>query len=250
MNALALKLLAMFIMLIDHTGVVLRHAGLIAKPLYRAMRIIGRGAFPIFCFQIVEGAKHTKRKWFYLLRLVLLAILSDVFFDLALFSNWLDFKHQNVFFTLSLGLIIVYVIQWAATLRGKKIILGVLASGVSAALLSYLASKFLHTDYGASGVLQIAVMGLLVLPLERIPYLQERAFSVRMIRVLVCAAAITVCAWICKGTEWWAYYALLPIALYNGKKGYHSKVLQYSLYLFYPVHLLILGLIFILPRIR
>ena len=50
MSGLALKLLAMLIMLIDHTGVVLFRAGLIARPLYRVLRIIGRGAFPIFCF--------------------------------------------------------------------------------------------------------------------------------------------------------------------------------------------------------
>ncbi|MBR6321776.1 MAG: hypothetical protein IKR59_02800 [Lachnospiraceae bacterium] len=248
MSALALKLTAMLIMLVDHTGVVLYHAGLIARPLYRVMRVIGRGAFPIFCFQIVEGAKHTKKKWFYFLRILALAFISDVVFDFALFSKWWDLKHQNVFFTLALGLLVVFVIQWAASLRGKKIVLGILAAGASAAAAALFASKALYTDYGASGVLQIAVMGLLVLPLERIPWAMERAVSERMIRVLVCAAAITVCAWICKGTEWWAYYALIPIALYNGRKGYKSKALQYALYFFYPLHLLALGLIFILPR--
>lgn len=247
MNALALKLLAMLIMLVDHTGVVLYHAGLIARPLYRVLRVIGRGAFPIFCFQIVEGAKHTKRKWFYLLRLAALAFISDVTFDLALFSTWWDLKHQNVFFTLALGLLVVFVIRWAASLSGKKAILGALAVVFTTAAASWLAA-FFNTDYGTAGVLQIAVMGLLVVPLERHPWAMERAVSERAIRVVVCALAITVCAWLCGGTEWWAYYALVPIALYNGRKGCNSKALQYALYFFYPLHLLALGLIFILPR--
>lgn len=40
-----------------------------------------------------------------------------------------------------------------------------------------------------------------------------------------------------------ALLALIPIWLYRGKQGYHSKVLQYAFYAFYPVHLLILGLL-------
>lgn len=244
MNALFLKLLALLLMLVDHSGVVLVRLGLIGMPLYRVMRIIGRGAFPIFCFQLAEGAKYTKKKWFYLLRILVLALVSETFFDLALFAVWYDPYHQNVFFTLALGLVTVYMIQWASKLRGWLIAAGGAAACIVLTAASLLAKYVLRTDYGASGVLQIAVMGLLVLPLERIPYLSERAFSIRLIRVIVCACAITVCAWLLGGTEWWAYYALLPIGLYNGKKGYRSRALQYGLYFFYPLHLLILGLIF------
>ncbi len=248
MNALFLKLLAMLIMLVDHSGVALYRAGLIARPLYRVMRIVGRGAFPIFCFQLAEGAKYTRKKWFYLLRIAVLAFISDAVFDLALFAKWWDPGHQNVFFTLALGLLVIYLIQWAASLRGWKLI-----AGSAAACVVFVAActfaDYIHTDYGSAGVFQIALMGFLVLPLEQIPWLSERAFSVRMIRVAVCALAITVCAWMLQGTEWWAYYALLPIALYNGKKGYQNRVLQYGLYFFYPLHLLLLGLVFVVLRL-
>jgi hypothetical protein len=40
-----------------------------------------------------------------------------------------------------------------------------------------------------------------------------------------------------------ALLALIPIWLYRGKQGYHSKALQYGYYAFYPLHLLILGLL-------
>ncbi|MBR5500608.1 MAG: conjugal transfer protein TraX, partial [Clostridia bacterium] len=39
-----------------------------------------------------------------------------------------------------------------------------------------------------------------------------------------------------------ALLAVIPIWLYHGKQGYHNKVLQYSYYAFYPLHLLVLGL--------
>ena len=40
-----------------------------------------------------------------------------------------------------------------------------------------------------------------------------------------------------------ALLALIPIWLYRGKQGYHSKSFQYICYAFYPVHLLVLGLL-------
>ena len=40
-----------------------------------------------------------------------------------------------------------------------------------------------------------------------------------------------------------ALLSLVPIWLYRGRQGHHSKVFQYACYAFYPVHMLILGLI-------
>ncbi|MBP8010374.1 MAG: conjugal transfer protein TraX, partial [Oscillospiraceae bacterium] len=40
-----------------------------------------------------------------------------------------------------------------------------------------------------------------------------------------------------------ALLSLVPIWLYRGRQGHHSKAFQYACYAFYPVHMLILGLV-------
>ena len=229
-------------MLVDHAGVALYHSQRIGWVLYRVMRITGRLAFPIFCFQLIEGARYTKKKWWYLLRLVILAVISEAFFDRTLFGSFWDPGHQNVFFTLALGLLSVFVLQWAIARPKKKWAVTIPLFLAALAALSLLAELVLHTDYGAAGVLQIGLMGILLLPFDG---LRKRGFPDWLIRVLGCIPGILVCAAICGGSEWFAFAALLPIALYNGQKGYSSKVLQYGLYFFYPVHLILLSLLLI-----
>ena len=41
----------------------------------------------------------------------------------------------------------------------------------------------------------------------------------------------------------WAVLAVLPVALYDGRKLTNSKAVQWAFYAFYPAHLLILYLI-------
>ena len=111
-----LKLIAIVSMLIDHTAATVIRALLISaspdwqpglRTLYSVSRDIGRLAFPIFCFLLVEGFLHTRNPKKYAGRLFLFALISEIPFDLALQSGWFDPGKQNVYFTLLIGLLVL-----------------------------------------------------------------------------------------------------------------------------------------------
>ena len=99
-----LKLIAIITMLIDHIGAAVIARLLIAGQgsemlykIYYAMRAVGRVAFPIFCFLLVEGFFYTGSRKKYALRLFGFALLSEIPFDLAFSGKILEFGYQNVF---------------------------------------------------------------------------------------------------------------------------------------------------------
>ena len=128
-----LKMIAIVTMLIDHIGAVVLARLLIVQGVnsidtssqnavmqwltqnatlyytYTAMRMIGRIAFPIFCFLLVEGFLHTHDVKKYALRLGAFALISEIPFDLTFSGKVLDFQYQNVFFTLFIGLLTMMV---------------------------------------------------------------------------------------------------------------------------------------------
>lgn len=238
-----LKLIAIVTMLIDHVaatilarimqqqGIDMYIMGGSTEPiaiLYTVMRLIGRLAFPIFIFLLIEGLEHTRNQWNYLLRLVLFAIVSELPFDFALnldmeqimAGQLLEWGSQNVFFTLSIGLFAIIGIKavQATELPLWIQLVGKAGIAVAAMLVAY----FLHTDYGEIGVLAIVVMYLL-----------------RKQRI---AGVFAVC-WILvfsSSLELAALFALIPIVKYNGTRGWKLKWL---FYIVYPVHLLILWLV-------
>ena len=86
----ALKCIALFTMIVDHvglhllrnSGIVLLHTGLGTLTLYTLMRKVGRMAFPIYCFLLVEGFLHTHDRKKYGLNLLVFALISEIPWDL------------------------------------------------------------------------------------------------------------------------------------------------------------------------
>lgn len=229
-----LKGIACLSMLIDHIGATLVMRLMQEMSLsgttpiygYYLMRIIGRIAFPIYCFLLVEGAYHTRNPKRYGIRLFIGMLLSEIPFDLALSfrgSVFFDWTSNSVMVTLLLGFCMI-----EAILRVKGIWKAVMT------LPFYLLAEWLHTDYGGLGILIIAVFALTKgMPQEKL----LRAVGLCMViypgsRIFLGSVAVNL--------EWFAALALIPIYFYDGRKLTHSKAVQWAFYLFYPVHLAVL----------
>ena len=109
LSAAALHILAMVLMLMDHLWATL-------LPAQDWLTCAGRLAFPIFAFMAVEGYFHTHSFRKYALRLALFAVLSEVPFDLMYGGTWFYPVHQNVIWTLLLGLLGIHLME---TVRKK-----------------------------------------------------------------------------------------------------------------------------------
>ena len=233
-----LRTVAALLMLADHIWATHRN-------LTPWMTYLGRMAFPIFAFQIAEGFVHTSNFKKYALRLLCFALLSEIPFNLC-FGNLPYYPiHQNVLFTLLLGLLAIYVID-----RAKKA--GTRSSRLWALLwlsLMLIGADFGFVDYGSMGVLTVIVFyifrdvpyawlcRLAGLVLINFVFLRGNVLSVELLGI---SLRVPV--------QGFAVFSLIPIQLYRGKKGRSSKGMQYGFYAFYPAHLLILYLIRQLPR--
>ena len=229
-----LKIIAIVTMLIDHIGAALIEPELIKigeqcgygmelynSTLYkvdRIMRAIGRLGFPIFCFLLVEGFIHTRSRLKYVIRLGVFSIISEFAFDLAFNGAVLEFESQNVFVTLFLGMCMLMVMdKLLNSEKIKKIPKTILCVVIVAVFMSLALAA--HSDYDRWGILAIAVM-----------YLFRNYKNVEMYSgVMVLTLAML--------NEAYAFLAMIPVALYNGKRGLKLK---YVFYLFYPGHLLLL----------
>ena len=233
LTAAHLRWIALGAMLLDHLWAMV-------VPGSQWMTYAGRIAFPIFAFQIAEGARHTSDFRRYALRLLAFACVSEIPFDLMYASTAFYPFHQNVMFTLLLGLLAVRGLERTREERTVK----AAALGVLGLLGAWLAWTAGMTDYGGMGVLTVAVFCVF------------RNFPLARLGQAVCLLLLNMVFF--RGeyvsldllgrvlelqTQGLALLALVPIWLYGGEKGRGGRVLQYGSYAFYPLHMLALYLI-------
>lgn len=224
-----LKLIAIVSMFIDHVGAVIVERMLLQKypfglfprsdfltVLDNVLRSIGRIAFPIFCFLLVEGFLHTKNVAKYALRLFLFALISEIPFNLAITGKVFYKNYQNVYFTLLIGLLVMILFRMIEEKVTFSIALRLLLYG-GALFAGIKLASFLMTDYDGFGVLCIMVLYI---------FRRNRTYQLLM----GCFAFM----W-----EVPAPLAFLPISWYSGNRGLKMK---YFFYAFYPLHLLVLYL--------
>ena len=214
MTSFVLKIIALITMLFDHVGYIIFYR-------FSFMNYIGRLAFPLFAFMLTEGFTHTKNLKKYFFRLLIFAFISQIPYMLFI-SNFSNVFTLNILFTLTLGLLAISVYD-----KSKNKLLGFLFTIVCA-----IAAHILHFDYGWFGIAIIFIfyvfknkklyMNLSFCLATFVNYFYNYITTFRIEYLFI----ILFCA-----------LSLIPINLYNEKKGKNTK---YFLYFFYPIHLIVL----------
>lgn len=235
LDGMTLKLMAMAFMLLDHTWATVWSVDWFT--------MVGRLAFPIFAFQIVEGFFHTGDRKQYMRRMLVFALISEIPMNLMVGGTLLYPLHQNVMFTFLIALLLM---SWTERYREtpwKFVVVSILSL-----LLSGVLGILTMVDYYHYGIWMVLLFywtrGVRfgwVLQLLGMLYIND-AMAGLVLSVDLFGQTIEF------GQQMLAVLALIPIWMYNGKRGYQSKTLQYACYWFYPVHMLVLYLILCLMR--
>ncbi len=214
MTNFQLKLIALITMTIDHIGYILVPMW---SPYYEPLRTIGRLSFVLFAFLISEGLYHTKNKQRYIATMFLFAFVIDI---PRLFLGYEYFA--NIFYTLGAGALALYLIG-----HFKNIVLQV----VSVLSILYLVTV-IGADYGAFGVMVIVTIGVSRMITGNRRFIRELVMAVSYFGLMKAFPEPDI--------QMFGIYSFLIILLYNGKRGYYNPKLKYLIYVYYPVHLLIL----------
>lgn len=210
LNSFHLKNIALVTMIIDHLGSVFFDDIAI-------FRIIGRVAFILYAFMLVNGVKYTSDISKYLKKLFIWGIVSELPYDLVFNDTFFSFKSQNIFFTLFLGALGIHLYK-----KYDNILMRMLFF-ITGVLLAYV----LRVDYSWYGVSLIYGMYLVRnFELLKFGFIQGLSTFYAVIAVNL--------------TQFFAFTGILPIYLYNGKQGKKTGNIYYS---YYSIHLLIFYII-------
>ena len=218
-NGAVLKYIAFISMFIDHFNKA------IITPLLNYQQplvfisslfdIIGRIAFPIFAFMIVEGFYKTNSRWKYLRNLLVFAVISEIPYDMFQSKVFVNNRSQNIMWALALGLFILIIVDNLKEKIKNKYI-WILVSIIIVAINAIIAT-LLSFDYDYYSIIIIFILYIFY----------DKRFVGSLLSYLVIIKEV------------YAILGFVIINLYNGEKGKQNKLFNY---LFYPVHLFILGI--------
>ena len=226
LNSALLKLIALVTMTIDHIGMIL-------FPEQQIYRYIGRIAFPIFAYLIAEGYTYTRDKRKYFLKMVVMAIITQIPY-IVVQNNW----YLNILCTFTISIIILALIDKIS----DKVSDNMLFKLAIIAMIYFIGNQIeesltfkiigIEIDYGTLGAL-----------LPVLAYIGRNKFEKI---VLFTAGLLGVALAGHTHVQIYALISVIFLMLYNGEKGYSSRWFKELFWFYYPVHL---GLLYLIKNI-
>lgn len=252
LTSFQLKLIAICAMTIDHIANIIGQWALFPNmpssqsyTIIKIMNAVGRIAFPLFAFLISEGANKTRSMPKYIGRLATFAMISEPFFYFShwrngptisgFFRNFLSHNLGNVFFTLALGAIAIYICQLLERRQMKYVRLLSIAIVLGVSLIG----GYIGCDYGIAGIVLIGFL-----------FLAQTKLQKCIVTLIWCVClygfgqAYNPIGSILRDCMFASLSSVL-IWFYNGK---HGRPLKWSFYIYYPAHLFALTVIHAIIR--
>lgn len=279
-----LKVIAMVTMTFDHIGfffMAYPHQNVTLYILGHIFRVIGRIALPLFVFLAVEGALNTKSIGKYISKLTLILVPILIFQIIAHFGFSQPFYQGNIFIDLVLGVIMIWAlknkkigVKFIAIIPLIFGILSLLCFNYEAAHLGefiWWFPYFLRTQYDVFSIalfltfyLSYKIVPLIYKERGLNPELHSENYYYRLSLNLFSGAALIIVTLLyyaygnyiipMLGHDFIAHWdlaaqnaamiAFIPIFLYNGRRGYNKKWFTIFSYLYYPMHLITIFVIF------
>ena len=221
-----LKIIALITMFIDHIGGVF-------FPQYMIFRYIGRISFPIYAFLISEGLKKTSNIKKYIFNLLLLAIISEPFYDLCFYDSFTPFSKTNTLYTLFISSLFIYFYKNTKyfILKYTYLFTGLIISYILYTDYSYLGVMLIYTFYFIKNKKYVLMYGIVWCSIKYIYTLNNLIFyifnNIKLDKYIFQNLSLYI-------------YTIIPffiILFYNGKRGKNAK---YTFYILYPLHLFVI----------
>ena len=246
LDSFTLHILAISFMILDHSWNVF-----FVNQNQIWMNLLGRFAFPIFAFMLVEGFYKTKNRSKYLKRIFIFAVISEIPFNLLLSTSIFGspsifFPYNNVLWTFGIALYMLVLFEKIKNKDNLPVTVKILGK-IIISILAMFITRLIVSDYLEYGIMMVLVF-----------------YFFRSKKWWNFIAQVILLAWInifliwgynvtlnCFGNEInvssqsFAIFSLVFIWLYNGKQGIHNKITKYMFYSFYPLHLLLIVMIYI-----
>ena len=270
-----LKIIGLITMVVDHIGataMMLNKVGnspraLFNYNIYYALRAIGRIAFPIYAFLIIEGILHSRKSWLYVIRLFIFSFIIDIGYGLfTLITNNTFIYECSPITALALGASCIYFLnqqnKWLKPISLIPLIISILSA------LNYLPVNIEYDLYGITLIILFYISYLLAkvfinvlskntgldkdLLIDNYEFLAKKLISALLFIIFALLIVFFNTSLLWNGTnlfindaqfELYALLSLIPLTLYSGKRGYNATWFKYGNYLFFPLHIALIYLI-------
>lgn len=231
-----LKIIAAVTMVIDHFGVIF-------FPKILIFRIIGRIAFPIFAYMIAEGCTYTKNKLRYFLGMFILGVLCQIvyyIFDKSLY--------MGILITFSFSILIIYAMQFLKNTlfdNNEKAYKKIIAIIIFCVIVTgvYIFTTYFTIDYFFEGCMAPVFVSLFRKPKNNNSYLLTKLDN-KFIHIMMLGISLIIISFKINSIQFYSLLSLPLLLLYSGKRGKYK--MKYFFYIFYPLHLGLLELIYMI----